>query len=214
MTNKNIKNYLTIKSIKANKKLTQFLELTKNELDVFFEFKAVEPLLFFLDSRKELDLIWGKKTERWLVGAFKNNSIFILNPKVYSIESNHKKEDFWITFKHEYCHACYTQITKSHYPVWLNEGLASYISGKKLVLADNYKSKLLNIFDYFDYVDRDAYMVGQFWVEFLLKKYGKRKFLKLIKNFNHPLNYHQFVKNFYSIYNFKFDKQTFSKFLN
>jgi len=214
MIDKNKKHYLTIKSAQANKKLAKFLESTKNELDNFFEFKIVEPLIFFLDNRGEMDLIWGKKTEHWFVGAFKNNSIFIFNPEVYSKESSHKKEEFWITLKHEYCHACYTQITKSHHPVWLNEGLASYVSGKKLVLGNGYESKLLNVFDYFNHVDKDVYMLGQFWVEFLIKKYGRKKFLKLIKSFNGQFDSRQFMKNFYDIYNFKFNKQTFSKFLN
>lgn len=133
-----------IKSGKANKKLTRFLKTIRKELDDFFEFKACAPLLFFLDRREDLDLIWGKKTEAWFVGAFKNNSIYILNPEIYERESSHKKEEFWKTLKHEYCHAYYTQITRSHYPIWLNEGLASFLSGKKLILKDDYKNKLLN----------------------------------------------------------------------
>jgi hypothetical protein len=211
---KYIKNYLAIKSIKANKKLAEFIKKTKKELDIFFGFKAGEPLIFFLDNREDLDLIWGKKTERWFVGAFKNNSIYILNPKVYAQESSHRKEEFWGTFKHEYCHAYYTQITKSHYPVWLNEGLASFISGKKLVLRDNYQDKLVNIFGYFNQADKDVYMVGQFWVEYLLKKYGKKKFLKLIKSFNPGSDYRRFTKNFYHVYGFKFDKKSLAKFVN
>jgi hypothetical protein len=212
MINKNIKKYLAVSSVKTNKKLAKFLESTKNELDVFFEFKATRPLIFFLNNRSELDLIWGKKTEPWFVGAFKNNSIFIFSPEVYAKESTHKKKEFWTTLKHEYCHAYYTQITKGHYPIWLNEGLASYISGKKLLLTDKYRGELLNVFNYFDRADKGAYAVGQFWVEFLIKKYGQRKFLKLIKSFSNPLNSQQFAKNFYNIYNCKFNKQTFSKF--
>lgn len=205
---------MAVKLVKIDKKLAQFLESTKNELDIFFEFKSTEPLIFFLDSRSELDLIWGGRTERWFVGAFKNNSIYIFNPEAYFRESSHKKEEFWITLKHEYCHACYTQITKSHYPIWLNEGLASYISGKKLALTGDYQDKLLNVFDYFDNVDKGAYAVGQFWVEFLIKKYGKKKFLKLLKSFDKAFNSRQFANRFYDIYNFKFNKKTFSKFVN
>lgn len=214
MTNKNINNQLQVKLIEANEELAKFLESTKNELDIFFEFKTVEPLIFFLDSRKELDLIWGKETERWFVGAFKNNSIYIFNPEAYVTESSHKKEEFWITLKHEYCHACYAQITKSRYPVWLNEGLASYISGKKLLLTNDNREKLLNIFDYFDYVDKGAYIIGQFWVEFLIKGYGKGKFLKLIKSFSSKFGYQEFSEIFYSVYGFKFDKETLSKFID
>jgi len=188
--------------------------MTKKELDIFFGFKAPEPLLFLLDNREDLDLVWGKKTERWFVGAFKNNSIFILNYKVYSKESSHKAEEFWQTLKHEYCHYYYTQITRSHYPVWLNEGLASYISGKKLILTDDYKAKLLDIFDYFDRVDKGAYAIGQFWVEYLIKKYGKRKFLKLINSFDAQFDRQQFIFKFYQVYGFKFSRDSFLEFID
>jgi len=108
-----------------------------------------------------MDLIWGRKTEAWFVGACKNNNIYILNPNVYEKESSHKKEEFWQILKHEYCHIYYTQITKCHYPFWLNEGLAGYLSGKKLVLKNEHKGKLLNIFSYYDKVDSNVYLVGQ-----------------------------------------------------
>lgn len=213
---KYIKNYLTIKSVKASKKISEFVENTKKEFDVFFDIEIDEPLFFFLDSRNDLETIWGKKTERWFVGAFKNGNIYILHPQVYSKESSHKKEEFWETLKHEYCHFYYTQLTKNYYPVWLNEGLASFLSGKKLILREDYKTKVLNVFNYFDKVDKDVYFIGQFWVEYLLKKYGKKKFLRLIKSFNSDsnFNYSKFIKSFYLVYGFKFNKKSLAKLLN
>lgn len=183
------------------------------EYDDFFNFKAKEPLLFLLNNREALDIIWGNKTEAWLVGAFKNNSIYILNPEVYETESSHKKEEFWMNLKHEYCHAYYAQITKSPYPIWLNEGLASFKSGKKLNLTEDNRNKLLNVFNYFDKSDRDVYPVGQFWVEYLLKKFGNKKFLNLINSFSYGFSRQDFNQNFYKVYGFKFNKKVFSEFL-
>lgn len=160
-----------------------------------------------------MDLIWGKKTEKWFAGAAKNNCIYIFNPNVYDKESGHKKEHFWQTLKHEYCHIYYTQLTKSHYPFWLNEGLASRLSGKKLVLKEDYKDMLLNIFSYFDKVDSRIYTVGQFWVEFLIKKFGKKKFIKLINCIRFISNDRQFADNFYKIYGVKFNKSSFTRFI-
>ena len=97
--------------------------------------------------------------------------------------------------------------------MWLNEGLASFKSGKKLSLSDDDKGKLLNIFYYFDKSDRDVYFIGQFWVECLLKKFGNKKFLTLINSFNYGFTTKDFDKNFYKIYGFKFNKKEFSKFI-
>ena len=208
-----MKKYLAVRSVKSGKRLAAFLKTTQDELDAFFKFKAPKPLLFLLDNREDMDLIWGKKTESWFVGAFKNNGIYILSPKAYARESSHAPEEFWQTLKHEYCHYYYTQITKSHCPVWLNEGLASYVSGKRLVLKDDQKDKLADVFDYFDRSGREVYAIGQFWVEYLIKEYGKNKFLRLINSFDSGLNYHKFVITFYKIYGFKFSRVLFSKLL-
>lgn len=205
--------YLKIKSANLDKKLAEFINKTQEELNNFFEFKADEPLLFLVDSRKDLDLIWGKPTEKWFVGAVKNGNIYIFNPKVYAKESIHKKEEFWQILKHEYCHIYYTQITKSHYPVWLNEGLASYVSGKKLILKDDHRDKLLDLFSYFNKADSGVYMVGQFWVECLIEKFGKKKLIRLVKSFNDGMDERQFAVNFYKVYGFKFNKNSLLKFL-
>ncbi|MFA4831606.1 MAG: hypothetical protein WC862_05750 [Patescibacteria group bacterium] len=209
-----IKQYLTVKSTKANKKLTSFLEATKKELNTFFNFEINEPLLFFIDQRKELDLIWGKKTEKWFVGAAKNNNIYIFNPNVYARESTYKKEKFWETLKHEYCHIYYSQITKSYYPFWLNEGLASYVSGKKLAVKRDDKDKLLGVFKYYDKMDKGCYLVGQFWVEYLIKKFGKKRLVKLIKSMPGGMNKNKFAEVFNEIYGIKFNKKTFIELLN
>lgn len=154
-----------------------------------------------------MNVVWGGKTENWFVGAFKNNSIYILNPLVYEIESSHKKEEFWINLKHEYCHAYYLQITKCIYPIWLNEGLASFKSGKKNILSNNIRCNLLNVVDYFDKSDKQVYCVGQFWVEYLLKKFGKRKFLSLIYSLDYGLTNREFGKKFFKVYGFKFNRK-------
>jgi hypothetical protein len=160
-----------------------------------------------------MNLIWGKKTEKWFAAATKNNCIYIFNPNSYDKESSHKKEHFWQTLKHEYCHIYYTQLTKNYYPFWLNEGLASHLSGKRLVLKEGYKDMLLDIFSYFNKIDSRVYMVGQFWVEFLIKKFGKKKFVELINHVRFISNDRQFADSFYKIYGVKFNKGSFTRFI-
>ncbi|MFA5127228.1 MAG: hypothetical protein WC465_04520 [Patescibacteria group bacterium] len=207
-----MKKYLSLKSVKVDKKLSAFLTATKEEFDNFYDFKATEPLLFFVPSRQDLDLIMGKKTEKWFVGVTKNNAIFILDKNIYAKESNHKAKNFWLTLKHEYSHIYYSQMTNSHYPCWLNEGLACYLSGKKLILSKDYNSAL-DVFNYFDKSGSNVYMIGQFWVEFLIKKFGKKKLVRLIKslNFEARISERRFASEFYKIYDFRFDKKSFTK---
>jgi hypothetical protein len=193
--------------------MEKILEEINQELGLFFNFKAEQPLLFLVDSRKDMDLIWGKKTESWFVGAFKQGNIYILNPDIFEKESSHRKEEFVQILKHEYCHAYYTQLTNGHSPSWLNEGLACFLSGKKLILKDDYKDKLLNIFSYFKNVNADVYRVGQYWVQFLLKKFGKKKFISLIKAMRLISDEQQFADKFYEIYGFKFSHSSFHKFI-
>lgn len=211
--NKHITGQLTVKLNEVDVTLSPQIESINKDFNKFFKFRLRNPLLFFIEDRKTLDAIWGDKTERWLVAMFKNNSIYILHPDSYERESSHKKEDFWINLKHEYCHAYYLQITKTIYPVWLNEGLASYKSGKEIRITEEGQSKLLKVFDYFEKSDKDVYFVGQFWVEYLLKKYGNRKFLKLINSFSQGLSIGKFNKIFFRVYGFKFNKRSFSEFI-
>ncbi len=199
----------------ADKKLELFIKDIKKEFDVFFDFKIKDPSLYFVASRKDFDLIVGRKTEDWLVAIARANSIYILDRKIFAKESNHKKEEFWLTLKHEYSHIYYSQIIKSHYPVWLNEGLASHLSGKKIIIKEKDQKQPLNVFDYYKKSGKDVYMVSQYWVEFLLKEYGQEKFIKLIKSLDikAELSSAYFNQQFYKVYGFRFNKKTFTKFL-
>src|SRR3989344_4515393 len=70
---------LEIRQAQQNNKVKKYLRLTKKELERFFGITINTLSIYFIDSRKEIDKIWGKKTERWLTAwASENNSIFIL----------------------------------------------------------------------------------------------------------------------------------------
>lgn len=198
-----------------DQQLKLFIKDVKKEFDVFFDFKIKDPTLYFVASRKDFDLIVGRKTENWLVAIARANSIYILDRKIFAKESNHKKEEFWLTLKHEYSHIYYSQITKSHYPGWLNEGLASHLSGKKIIVKEKDQAQLLNVFDYYKKGGHNAYGISQYWVEFLLKEYGQKKLIKLIKSLDikEELSSNYFNQQFYKIYGFRFNKKTFAKFL-
>ena len=206
-----MKQFLTVRLSLKNKKLDNLLKTTRQELDSFFNSSVPEPAIFLLNSRKELDIIWGQKTERWVVGGTKYGAIFILDPKIYTKESSHTdKNNFWKTLKHEYCHIYFRHITNGVHPLWLHEGLASYLAGQKKTCNNP-----LDVFSYFDKTGRGLYDVGYFWVELLIRKFGKAKFLKLIKALEPKPNLTEriFAARFYKVYGFKFNKNTLAKLL-
>ena len=193
---------------KPGHKLDKFLETTKNELYDFFNINVEHPYIFFLNSRKDIDKIWNKKTESWLCAWAKNGDIFILNPKIYAKESNHEIKHFWQTIKHEYCHLYFNKLTGVTCPKWLNEGLACYLAGqiKKTPTQD----EAMKVFEYFEKNDREIYSIGYFWVKILIKKFGKKVFLKFLKELKPGLNERKFRIIFYKVYKIKFSKNSLS----
>ena len=170
------------------------------------------PLLFFVNSRKTIDTLWGKKTERWLTAwVNEKNSIFILHPKKYLKESDHKNiRHFWQTLKHEYCHLYFKKLAHgTNYPKWLNEGLACYLASQEKPIPT--KEEAIKIFNYFKRTDKDIYKISYFWVSLLIKKYGSRKLLRLIKSLRQEITEHKFSANFYRIYRFRYSKKEFQK---
>jgi len=196
--------------VNLNIKLKKFLIKTEKELNNFFQIKLESPLVILLNSRKDINKIFGKKTPTWLVGFIRKNSIFILHPKVYTKESSHKsRQDFWKTLKHEYCHLYYKKITGNTCPDWLNEGLACF-------LAKQVKPKLnidesLDVLKNFPVGKGDVYKIGYFWVGLLLKKFGKLRLIKLLRSFKPETSEHDFAKIFYKIYKIKFDNKGLEK---
>jgi len=195
---------------KFNKKMIEFLKFTQKELDVFYNTIIKKPSIFFIDSRKEIDKIWGRKTEEWFSAWAKDGNIYILNPEIYTKESNHKNiKHFWQSLKHEYCHLYYRKITGAGYPKWLNEGLANYLAGQ--VKKNPTKEESLRVFDYYNKSDWRIYDIGYFWIKLLIEKYGKENLVTLIKDINSKTTEKEFSKKFYQVYKFHYSKKDFDK---
>jgi hypothetical protein len=198
---------------KFNKKLTTYLKSINKELDLFFDIKLIQPKIFFLESRKEIDRLQKRKTEDWMVGWADNKTIYILNPKTYAKESSHKNiGHFWQVLKHEFSHLYFKKITKNNRPKWLNEGLACYLANQNK--KEPSKKIALKIFEYHDKSDWQVYQIGFFWVKLLIEKFGRPKIIKLIESINSKTTNKQFSANFYKIYKIRFSKKDFFKLLN
>ena len=71
--------YYIIKLVKNYPALNKFLSETEKKLSDFFGINIEKPSIFFLNSRKDIDKILGKKTEDWFSAWVKNGNIYILN---------------------------------------------------------------------------------------------------------------------------------------
>ncbi len=197
---------------KFNKKMKEFLKSTQKELDNFYNTSIKNPSIFFIDSRKEIDNIWGKKTEEWFSAWAKDGNIFILNPQVYTKESSHKDiKHFWQSLKHEYCHLYYKKITGAGKPKWLNEGLANYLAGQ--VKKKPTREEALRVFDYYQKIDWRIYNIGYFWTKLLIDKFGKKKLLTLIEDIDFQTTEKEFAKKFHQVYRLYYSKTDFEKIL-
>jgi hypothetical protein len=170
-------------------------------------------MIFLINTREEMDMVWGKKTEPWFVGATKNRNIYIFNENVFSNVSNHKQEDFWITLKHEYSHIYYLQLSNTNSPLWLHEGLACYLSGKQVSYDNIENDKLFEVFKYFKNVNSETYRIGQYWVEKLLSVYGKDKMVALISGLSANISEPNFAIIFQKIYGIEYSEKSFKDLL-
>ena len=202
-----------IHSVKDNKKLIKFLNSTRKELEKFFNIKIRPVSVFLLDSRDQIDQIRQEKTESWLVGWTRGNSIFILNPQKFAKESSHKDtKDFWRVLKHEYTHIAIKKFCGHDKPRWLHEGLCCYLA--KQIKRKPTKNEALKVFKYYQKGDSQIYTIGYFWVKFLIEKFSKKKLLGLLKGTDNQINEEQFARKFYQIYKIHFNKKGLTKLLN
>lgn len=206
------KNTFEVFASKKYPTIEKFLRRSKRDLKGLFGVDIPLPAVFLLKSRKEIDAIFGKKTESWMVGWAKDNVIFILHPDFFAKESDHKNpEHFWKVLKHEYCHLYFQKATDAHHPQWLNEGLACHLAGQ--IKKAPSKKEALKVFSYFQNSDKNIYSIGYFWVALLMKKFGKKKMQTLLKNLQPSMTQSQFKKAFYGAFKVRYSKSDFIKML-
>lgn len=197
-----------------NIKIQQALIKNKKELDKFWGIKFPLPKVFLVNSRKDYDLFVGQKTADWMSGrAVSGGHIFIFSPEVYNKETCHNKENFWKTLKHEQCHFYYYKFMKTRQPVWLNEGLACYVS-KQLKKTDDVE-KFLKVVDLKKHKNwqRMVYPVGFFWVDFLIKYFSKERFFKFLKLISKDTSDKNVKQVFFKVYKIRFNKKELKRLM-
>lgn len=187
-----------------------------NELNKFFGFnwKYNKPIIFLVKNRKSFDKLRGEKTEDWLIGESRERDIFILDRKNFEKESCHKYSDkiYSGLIKHEICHPFFRILSgKKDYPLWLNEGIAVYLS--KQIEEKICPKKFSNFLEFYNKINKKMYDESGFVVAILIKKFGKQKLLELIKSLKNVDSEKDFEKEFKKIYKFRLNYKEINKLI-
>ncbi|MEI7480289.1 MAG: hypothetical protein WCJ59_01555 [bacterium] len=209
--------FKTIENEKFEKEFKQMMD----ELNNFYDINWVHhlPKIYFLDSRAQIDYIWGEKTLPYIVGWARNHdTIFVLKNEKMVTESAHKQHSdgqYYSLIKHELSHCFFTiesKYTENSFPKWLWEGVAIYTSGQLV-----FKDKIVEFKEFLDHYDNGfapaIYKEAGFAVEILVNKFGKKKLLSLIKNLKNLSTKELFDRAFEKEYGFKPSHEQFNLLL-
>lgn len=151
------------------------------ELRAFFSLNwtTKPPKVFIVKNREDINDLYGKETESWLVAWAEGKTIFLLEKESYEKESTHKysEEKYLRLLKHELSHLFYRSVAGSDKPRWLNEGVSVYLSGQ---LEES--SKVTTLSKFLNYFEKSGeYAECGTAVKFLVETYGKEKLVELLK---------------------------------
>lgn len=172
------------------------------------------PNVLIPESRKQIDQLKDMKTERWVIGWSSGQFIYVLDRKKYEKESSNKYSVpfYMATVKHELSHAFYNIKSKGiNTPRWLCEGVAIYTSGQNKL--KKMPVKFSTFLGFYENGGREIYSESGFAVQLLVKKYGKKKLLKLISSLNIVKDKEDFSKLFKKIYGFVLNYGNFNSLL-
>ena len=193
--------------IKAMRDLNKFYEIN---------WKHNKPHIIIVDDRKTIDSWRGDKTKRWVKAwVWCKSIIFMLNRKNLDKESSHtyNKERYLATVNHELSHLFFSVVSKNGYcPTWLKEGVSIYTSGQ-----NKWKTKPEKFSTFLSFDKKSGsgvYSESGFVVDILIKKFGKKKLLNLIKQSRDSKNGMDFKKLFFKIYKFNLNYRNINNLYN
>lgn len=173
----------------------------------FFEVKNYSIVVNIINSREEFDKIYGEKTANWIVGNSDNNVVNIFSPAAMGKQGNHKSTEFQPILIHELTHSFLNKVTVGKFiPVWLNEGLAAYVSkqhqdSEKIYYIDDDFCRQLGTYNGWDKnVKYGAYKLAALFVNFLISKYSFESIKKLLNSLDKVYYYKNFQKIIFNVY--------------
>ena len=191
-------------AIKLDKRI---VEKAINQVISFFGKGKISFQIIFVKTRKEYSKFVGRKTNKWEAGFTTGNDIIYLFDKdVFEKVSTHKKQYFYSTLVHEIVHIYTYQYLWFINPIWLTEGLA-YVIAKQMREIKKYKKRDITKAHYEEeWFDNPAYSTSAYFIDYLIKKYGKKKLMDLIHNLEEFEKKDAFEKKFKEVYNVSFKK--------
>lgn len=177
-------NQYTLTQIPTKSDYQVAIESSVKEFEEYFGVSLGQKIcLIFLNSRQQFDDIVGRPTLPFETAFSSENLIFMMAEDVFEQESNKKfnYQNNLLTVRHEVCHKFFRRLVWRTQPVWLNEGVAIYLSGqyKNKKPVDKFTNFLM--FDSKNAIDDlSVYQESGFVVEKLINKFGKEKFINFL----------------------------------
>lgn len=191
-------------------------DLGTKKLNSFYGFnwKKNKIEILIVKDRKTIDMLMGKKTPSWIVGWTNGTCIFILDKKNYEKESCHKysNKEYLSLILHEMSHIYFGfKSNFNNAPNWLEEGVCNYISDQNK--PKKFPKKFKTFLNFYENHNKGIYRESGFFIELLVKKFGKAKLMKLIKSLETCTSKQKFDNCFKKIYGFNLNYEKVNKLL-
>lgn len=126
-----------IKDLRVLRDIESYLDFYNRAMNIKNVFNFNDKVIVdVIDSLEELSEILEVKVPKWVIGTSFENVILILDHEKWKKSNNESVENLIL---HEFVHVVLNLKTQSPLPIWLNEGLAVYLSDQ----YGNYKGKNL-----------------------------------------------------------------------
>ncbi len=189
------------------------------DLNQFFKlgWKHHLPQVFLVPNRQTIDLLKDRKTDDWVIGwtSFAPPTVYLLDKENFETESCHSysQDKYAALLKHELTHCFYYVLTDNYtQPRWLDEGIATYLSGQ-LKWKDQ-PEKLTKSLDFFNKPGKEIYSEAGWAVKILLDNFPQDTFLKLLEEIKKTKpNQEEFSHIFTRLY-FEPSYKNFNQYLN
>lgn len=170
---------------KESKNITLFFGLESFEEKV--SIKLFDDLNSFRDACSEVK--GGAKVPLWLCGlSFRKNGknhIYSLCLDEYKKTDGHNNcslENFKQLITHEFVHACHRTYTNIKLPIWLGEGLATFLShqydGSELLFNATLEQIIKGGANYINYYTMFSYALNKYGKYYVLKLLNDEKYLE------------------------------------